>query len=139
VTTRGFFSVALLLPVVGALLGLTVPGLRILTMAMAFGGVPYVVFAIVLAFLVQGASTRRALVKLSLLAPLCFALLVAAFVDILGSTSATRQLSIRETALQLLPIAAYALAFSYIYIACAWSLWALARKVGVVSDEFAAT
>ena len=138
-STRGFFSVALVLPLLGGLLGLLLPGLRVFSVALLFGGVPYVVVAVALTVLIRGAATKRRLVRLSLMSPICFAALVVAFVGIVGSTSATRELPLSEDARQLLPIGIYAVVFAYFYIACAWALWFVGRKVGVVRDEFAAS
>jgi hypothetical protein len=136
-STRAFFSFSLILPVLGGLLGLIVPATRLLLGGLIIGAIPYAVFSVALVFLITRASTKRHLATLSLVTPLLFALVVAAFILVVGSSSGTRDLPLREIAGQLLPFVEYGLLFGYFYTALAWCLWLLGRRFGLVHDEFA--
>ena len=133
-SSRTFFSFALLLPIVAALAGLLSSALRVLVVPLIFGGVPYILFAIALLFQIRRAPTKSRLVRLSIAAPPFFVPFVVAFVLIAGG-GAPRMFPLTDIATQMIPFAVYTLIFGYLYVAIAWGLWALARRIGVVHDD----
>ena len=136
-TSRAFFSLTLVLPLIAGVLGLLVPALRILVVSILFAGVPYLLFAALLLILIRRAPTKTRLVRLSLTAPLLFLPLILLFVLIAGGSEAAYSAPIGDIVSDLLPVAVYGLVFGYIYVGLAWGLWAIARALGIVRDEFA--
>lgn len=139
--TRVFFMIALLLPVLFA--------------AHAFGGVLYLLMAIALAAHIAQISTRRRLFWLSILMPPLFALAlvlstqasgvvpakvgfaVAALLNVLHLSAATRQ-GLGGTHLSaILTLAVCVSFFGYIYVAIAWLLWQCLGAFGVIRDNLA--
>jgi hypothetical protein len=137
-TTRKFFTATLFVPLIAGLIGLFTPA-KVLLVALLFGGVPYILLALVLARLILRSRTKSRLIRLSLLSPVAFMPLVILFVMIVGSSPTTGQVSAGETAMQILPFAVYTLVFGYFYVLVAWALWFLATKIGFVVDEFSET
>jgi hypothetical protein len=132
-SSRAFFSLALLLPVMAGLTGLLIPSLRVLIIPVIFGGVPYIPFAALLLVLIRRASKSR-LKRLSLVAPVLFLPFVLIFVIVAGGSAASNALSLVDTAAELLPFVVYGLLFGYLYVGVSWLLWAIARGAGLVRD-----
>ncbi len=134
-TSRSFLALSLSLPLVFGVAGLI---LRIkampFTASLIFGGIPYVPFAVMTAYLIKRCASMRNLVILTLAAPPAFAVWLAAIVIALNTGgSETFEQALGASAM----FAVYALIFGYFYVVVAWGLWAGARWMRFVHNEFA--
>lgn len=139
--TRIFFMLVLLFPVLVA--------------AYTFGGVLYLLMALVLAAHIKQISTRRGLFWLSILTPPVFALALAwtadvsgvvpatvgfavkALLNVMQLSAATRQQLGGNHVSAILTLAVCTSFFGYIYVAIAWLLWQCLASFGVIRDNFA--
>jgi len=134
-TTRSFLALSLALPLVCGLVAWFLPGIADpFAASFLVGAIPYIPFAVVLAYLIKRSASMRNLVVLSLLAPCAFALwlITVYFMFSLQFASPLAE-TIRESAY----FATFALAFGYFYVALAWALWAVAKRMRFVRNEFA--
>ena len=136
VTTRSFFALSLCLPIVVFLSEplLPRPWTSPATVTV-FGIVPYIPFAVVLAWKIKRTRTRRGLILLTLLAPGAFGLFMAA---IYCGLLVLDRSDLAEMPAVIGIIVAYALIVGLFYAGIAWGLWFLARRIGWVNDEFVA-
>ena len=110
-TTRRFFRPSLFLPVIaGVSAGLLSPG-SFLAVALIYGGLPYVLLAVIAYFAIGRARNLARLAAISIAIPLAMLLLLAPFDFMLGTVG-------------LLVVSAYA--------AIAWLLYAVLRTGGLV-------
>jgi len=136
-SSRKFFILSLLLPLIIAGLGYAIPGLDGLAFLFAVAAVPYLATALCLGVLIAKARTLRRLLVLSLVAPFLFGALLAAFVMTVGSVPEI-QLALGEHASQALGVAFVGGAYAVPCVATAWLLWAAGRRMNWVANEFAA-
>ena len=135
-TSRLFFCLSLALPLVVAAVGYIVPSLEGLLFLFGFAVVPYVLVSVCLVILIVRASTLRRLFWVSLLAPPLFGVALAVFVMTVGSVPAIH-LTVREMCSQALGVAFGGSLYSIPYVLVAWGLWAVARRLKWVRNEFA--
>jgi hypothetical protein len=123
---------ALLLPLILGILGWVLKPLVPFSVALLFGGVAYLPFAIGISFLIRRVTTRRQLELLTVISPLAF----GAWAGAVGAVFAWLDHSDITGFLGV----AYALAgvaFGYFYVVLAWTLHFLFGRVGLLRDEFA--
>jgi hypothetical protein len=135
-STRGFFAFSLLLPAVGALLGNLISKLDFLAFLFFGGLVPYFPVAVILATLVLKATSFRRLLVLSALAPVAFGVALAVFVGVIGYAPGAH-LTARDYTGQFLSATFTGGWIAACYVATAWILWAICRKMSWVVNEFA--
>jgi len=134
--TRLFFSLSLALPLVAAGLGELVSVFDFFIYFLMIAGLPYVVVALVALTLIWRLRSLRQMAVLSLLAPVGFALTLAAFIGVVGRVPEIDR-TWANTISNLFEAAALGATFAFGYVGIAWALWRLALKIGIVRNEFA--
>ena len=132
---RTFFSLAFLSPFLFGIIGLAVPQLKFFTLAITFGGVPYVFLVVAAICLIWTARVRARLVIVTLVAPVVFAVLEACYLALLTSNPVTRAQPVAESIGPLGFFSAIALVTGYTFVACAWGLWAVASRFDLVHRD----
>jgi hypothetical protein len=135
-SSRRFFAWSLLLPTLATAVGCVLPNGEFWLFYFVMGAIPYVLVAIVLVFLIFKTSSLRGLFLLSIAAPLLFGAVVAIFVDIAGRFPGIYS-PVRIHIVSGLRNATLGGLCAGFFIAMAWGLWAVGRKIGWVRNEFA--
>lgn len=135
-TSRHYFALSLLLPVLGALVGYMVSKVEFLLFIFTVCAIPYVPVAIGLAIFITRARSLRALVRLSVIAPVLFAAAFFVFVLSVGRVPEVH-LTANQYIAQAWEAVVLGTVFAGAYVALAWGLWAVARRLGWVRNEFA--
>lgn len=135
-STRSFFAFSLLLPAVGALLGHLISKLDFLVLFFFGGLIPYFPVAVILATLVLKAASFRRLLVLSAVAPVAFGVALAVFIGI-TDYSPRAHLTARDYVVEFLTSTFTGSWIAACYVAVAWILWALCRRMNWVINEFA--
>ena len=133
-STRRYFQLSLLLPVVMGLLGLYVQSLSILWAALLGGSIIYVPLALVAASKLRRVESKEQLRSFVLTLPLIFSALLgtlygAAFL-LMGDGMSAFAFSV--------PVAVLSAVISYGYVLFACLGWHTLKAIGVVKDELVA-
>jgi hypothetical protein len=133
-STRGYFQLSLLLPVVVGLLGLRMESLSILWVGLVGGSITYVPLALLTASKLRHVKSKEQLRSLVLGLPLIFSALLgalygAAFLFTGDGVSAF---------VFTVPVALLSAIIGYGYVLAACLGWHALKAVGVVHDELAA-
>ena len=99
------------------------------------GGLPYMIVGFSAAALIWRAPSLEYLAKLSAFVPVAYGCVLALFVQVVGY-DARAHLTAGDYARQLSSTALAGAIFSGAYVAIAWSLWKIARRLKVVRNEF---
>jgi len=102
------------------------------TVPLFIGGIPYIPFAVLFAYLIKRSSSMKGLVLLSLLVPIAFALWLAVILLVVGYVSQSPRVFADS-----LNVGFYGILFGYIYVLLAWAIWIGAKSAGLVHNEFA--
>lgn len=129
ITTQWFFKLALLLPVILGSVGWMLKPLISLSVALMFGGLAYLPFAVCMWLLIKPVTSIRQLIMLSAISPVIFGVWAGA----VGTFSGW----LDRSDIALLLGASYAVAgvvFGYFYVLLAWLLYGVSRKFGLVTE-----
>jgi hypothetical protein len=132
-STRRYFQLSLLLPVVMGLLGLCVDSLSILWAGL-LGSIIYVPLALVAAFKLRRVKSKEQLRSFVLTLPLIFSALLGA---LYGTAFLLMGDGISAFAFTI-PVAVLSALISYGYVLVACFGWHTLKVIGVVHDELAA-
>ena len=135
-TTRSFLVATLGLPLIVGAIAYVLPSQlgAVLFVPLLVGAIPYIPFAVLIAFLIKRTSSRKMLVVLSLVVPPAFSLWLTALTVAFSIQPGYEAQRVLEDSA---PLSLYALAYGYSFVALAWALWAAAKRLGLVLDEFA--
>ena len=137
VSSRAFFACSLLLPAIGAVIGHLIPRLEFLAVYFWGGLIPYLPVAIVLATWIFRARSLRALLWLSAAAPVAFGLIFGVYIELISYAPAAH-LSGAQRTVQFLSSAGLGCGVACCYVGASWLAWLLGRRLGWISNEFAA-
>ena len=133
-STRRYFQLSLLLPVVVGLLGLWADSLSIFWAALLGGSIIYVPLALVAAFKLRRVRSKEQLRSFVLTLPLIFSALLGA---LYGATFLLMGDAMSAFAFTI-PVAVLSALISYGYVLVACIGWHTLKVAGIVHDELAA-
>ena len=122
-------------PAIGAV-GYLVPRLEILFYFFAIGAVPYAVTALVLGPFIWRTQSRRAFIRLSVIAPAVFGVVFALFIALADRFTGSPQ-DAHESLPQAFSVVVVGAVYSVPVVGAAWLLWAFFKAIGWVTDESA--
>lgn len=134
-TSRTYFTLSLSLPLVVGALGYVFPWLEGMLFLLGVAAVPYAVTAAVLAVLIRRSASLRGLVWLSVLAPLLFGIALAGFIEVVGRVP-EMNLSLSEELNQIASVIVVGAVYSVPFIAAAWGIWGVLKRLGIVTSGF---